>query len=82
MDLAAQCDFGQLVNEPTRGENILDLLLTNDPSCVSSVDVSAPIGNSDHGSISFKMCCGVHKNEKISVLEISVKLSTRRLLCT
>ena len=48
-------DFGleQLVDTPTRGENILDLVLCNDPLLVSKLLVSTNLGKSDHECITF-----------------------------
>ena len=43
----------QLVKCPTRGENILDLLLTNSPEAVSQVDVVDGIPGSDHEAVQF-----------------------------
>ena len=41
----------QLVEKPTRGKNILDMLLTGNPDIVHSVDVGEKLGASDHCSI-------------------------------
>jgi len=41
----------QMVNQPTRGNNILDIVLTNDPSIIFDVCISAPFGSSDHNTI-------------------------------
>jgi len=42
-----------LTTQPTRGENILDLLLTNSPNMISQVDVISGIPGSDHDAIQF-----------------------------
>ena len=42
----------QFIHEPTRDRNILDLLLTNEPSIILDVNISAPFTQScDHDSI-------------------------------
>ena len=43
-------DFGleQVVKEPTRGKNILDLFLLNQPSLVHSTQILPPLGTGDH----------------------------------
>jgi Reverse transcriptase (RNA-dependent DNA polymerase)/Endonuclease-reverse transcriptase len=48
-------DYGltQLVDKPTRGQNILDLLLTNDLLACSQLEVLAPFATSDHGKVSW-----------------------------
>ncbi|KAK6050531.1 hypothetical protein COOONC_11964 [Cooperia oncophora] len=45
--------FKQFIAEPTRGSNILDLLLSNDHEFIKNVTVRSPIGESDHFSICF-----------------------------
>ena len=45
----------QLVNNPTRLNNFLDLVLTNDPLIVSSVMVDVPFSTSDHNSITLSI---------------------------
>ena len=44
----------QLINEPTRGNNCLDLLLTDVPGVVDSA-VKPPLGTADHSVISFTL---------------------------
>ena len=41
----------QMVLEPTRRENILDLILTNTPEVLMNINICE--GNSDHSSIEF-----------------------------
>lgn len=43
----------QLVDKPTRNENILDLILTNENDLVNDVTVDCNLGTSDHHSLSF-----------------------------
>jgi hypothetical protein len=45
----------QLVNEPTRGHNILDLILTNEENLITNIRVGDTIGNSDHNLIRFEI---------------------------
>ena len=49
------CDnfFSQLVSHPTRGDNILDLLLTTNPDQISSVRVTDSLPGCDHDAIHF-----------------------------
>ena len=53
LDFILSNGFSQLVNEPTRQGNILDLVLCNEPLLITSVDILSPIGNSDHASVEF-----------------------------
>ena len=50
------CNNGlhQFFEVPTREKNILDIVLCSDVLACDDVDVSAPIGNSDH-SVSFTL---------------------------
>ena len=38
----------QHVLEPTRGDNVLDIVLTSQKELVDSVIIQEPLGNSDH----------------------------------
>ncbi|XP_073519598.1 uncharacterized protein [Phyllobates terribilis] len=48
--------LSQLVQEPTRGTALLDLILTNRPDRITEVQVGGHLGNSDHNIIQFHMC--------------------------
>jgi hypothetical protein len=43
--------YTQCILEPTRGGNILDLVLTNDEFMLSSARVTAPFSSSDHNTV-------------------------------
>ena len=45
----------QLVTRATRGDNILDLVLTTDGDMIKELDVDEPFGTSDHNIIRFKL---------------------------
>ena len=47
--------FKQLVREPTRQGNILDLVFTNNETLVSQVEMGAKFDVSDHNKIRFKI---------------------------
>jgi hypothetical protein len=47
--------FEQVVSTPTRGDNILDLVFTNEPLAICNVNVGPPLGNSDHCKVSFNV---------------------------
>ena len=54
-------NLNQVVGQPTRGKNILDLLLTNYPSFTNEVEVMSPLTDiADHNivyiSVSIKAC--------------------------
>ena len=41
------------VLEPTRGENVLDIVLSSQKELVDNVKIHEPLGNSDHNQIHF-----------------------------
>ena len=47
--------YQQLIREPTRQENILDLVFTNNETLVSQVEISDRFDESDHNEIRFKI---------------------------
>jgi hypothetical protein len=51
------CDHGltQRVTEPTRGNNILDVILCSDNLCCDNVSYLPPLGSSDHIIVSFTL---------------------------
>ena len=55
LDTLNDCSLTQMVDCPTRGEAILDLVLTNDPSLFLSVDIEEPLLGCDHKSIHCKL---------------------------
>ena len=50
-----ECGLLQFVLEPTRRENILDLVMTNVPNLISDLQVQCPFSTSDHNVISFTL---------------------------
>ena len=40
---------------PTRGESVLDLILSREPELVSNVEVKEKLGNSDHNMLTFQV---------------------------
>ena len=47
--------FTQLVESPTRGSNILDLILTNEPLFICDVTVEEPFVTGDHNRVVFNL---------------------------
>ena len=54
-DCAISNGFVQVVSEPTRGNNLVDLVLTNQPFRVLIANVEHSFGSSDHNSVSFSV---------------------------
>jgi len=60
----------QHVKKPTRGNNILDLVLTTEEGMVSDVIVTCPIATSDHNVVKFQLHCSTdHKNYSVIWLD-------------
>jgi len=58
--------FTQFVDAPTRDDNVLDLVLSNDLYILSSIDVAEPFSNSDHCVVHFSLVLGHHeKNDSV-----------------
>ncbi len=53
LHLTLECGLSQLVSEPTRGDNILDLLFSSEPNLVNVISVEEPFGASDHKAFRF-----------------------------
>jgi len=51
------CSHGltQMVEEPTRGNNILDVVLCSDALCCDDVEVLPPVSTSDHNTVCFQL---------------------------
>ena len=43
----------QMVEEPTRGKNILDIIICSEPQIVSGVEIKPPFSTSDHDQVEF-----------------------------
>ncbi|XP_030834514.1 uncharacterized protein LOC115921306 [Strongylocentrotus purpuratus] len=70
--LASEIDFSQIVDKPTRGDNVLDKVLTNIADDYNRPAVINPIRNSDHRTIivSPKATIPNPKRQKISIRPI------------
>ena len=55
----------QVVTEPTRGENILDLVLTNNENMINEVEVGSQLGSSDHREIRFNLEWEVSRDDNL-----------------
>ena len=53
--LTQDCFLTQHVLEPTRGGNVLDLMLSSQNELVDNVKVHEPLGSSDHNQILFNI---------------------------
>ena len=57
------CFYTQHVLHPTRGDAILDLILSSDPDLVNNVCITANLGTSDHNMITFTV---QHKHDVVT----------------
>ena len=55
LNLTLDCFLTQHVKEPTRGGNILDLVLSKPGELVEDVEITEPLGTSDHNVAKFKI---------------------------
>jgi len=63
------------VSIPTRGNNILDLILTNEMSIKDGIRMLAPVDNSDHNVLIFSIECSISQ-EKEKGIFATAKLTT------
>ena len=49
--------------EPTRGENVLDIVLSSQKELVDNVIIHEPLSNSDHNQIHFD----INVNQKVKI---------------
>jgi len=59
LDVVGDSFLTQKVLAPTRGANILDLVLSSDPDIVENLVVGCPVANSDHNLLEFDILWGV-----------------------
>jgi len=57
LDLCLDQFLIQHVKEPTRKQNILDIVLTNNQNLIHSCETAAPLGDSDHNIVKFSLRC-------------------------
>ena len=55
LEAVQDCYLTQHVREPTRGENILDLILITEEHMIEDTTILPPLSNSDHNVISFSL---------------------------
>ena len=64
VDISLDHNLEQVVNIPTRGENILDLMFTNNRSGLNKVSTLPPLGKTDHDIIYAMVDISVHLPHK------------------
>ena len=72
--------LNHVVHTPTRENNILDIVLINDPIQISDLQVHTHFGSSDHNMIYFGLQCPIPRvsraQRKIYIAKEIMKLST------
>ncbi|GMR57032.1 hypothetical protein PMAYCL1PPCAC_27227, partial [Pristionchus mayeri] len=61
VDFVEIANLIQTVEKPSRDKNFLDLIFTNDHDLITNVEVTPPIGNSDHHTITYEMSIGLSR---------------------
>ena len=67
----------QYVLEPTRGENVLDIVLSSQKELVDNVKIHEPLGNSDHNQIHFYINVKSESKNKKHIGETSTKVTIK-----
>ena len=63
VDLVQDCFLTEHVHEPTRSNNILDLILTSESNMVDQVQVKEHLATSYHNILMWKLCCDIKIGE-------------------
>ena len=67
LDCFIECALSQMVNFHTRLQNLLDVVLTDDPQCLLSVNPCPPLGQSDHDGVTFEVLLSTDDSFSLSV---------------
>ena len=63
--------------EPTRGDNVLDIVLSSQKELMDNVKIHEPLGNSDHNQIHFDINVKSERKTKKRIGETSTKVTTK-----
>ena len=63
--------------EPTREENVLDIVLSSQKELVDNVNIHEPLGNSDHNQIHFYINVKSESKNKKRIGETSTKVTIK-----
>ena len=63
--------------EPTRGENVLDIVLSSQKELVDNVKIHEPLGNSDHNQIHFDINVKSESKNKTHLGETSTTVTIK-----
>ena len=69
--------FTQHLLEPTRGENVLYIVLSSQKELVDNVKIHEPLGNSDHNQIHFHINVKSESKNKKRIGETSTKVTIK-----
>ena len=67
----------QHVLEPTRGENVLDIVLSSQDELVDNIKIHEPLGKSDHNQIHFDINVKSESKNKKRIGETSTKVTIK-----
>lgn len=89
LDFCNEFGFSQFVNSPTREDSILDLVLSNDPYIVSSLNLSSSFSTSDHCTVNFSLVLDNHDSSTgkcspvydFDSINVDITTLTNALLC-
>ena len=75
--LIQECFLTQHVLEPTREENVLDIVLSLQKELVDNVKIHEPLGNSDYNQIHFDINVKSESKNKKHIGETSTKVNIK-----
>ena len=81
LDAVQDCCLTQHVREPTRGENILDLILSTEVHVIEDTTILPPLSNSDHNVISFSLIVEVRQSDDSTVMIVDYNKADWEGIC-
>ena len=67
LDVVQDNFMWQHVDQATRGENVLDLVLSTERNIVENLRVTSPIGRSDHVTVQFELCLEFQDRQEVNL---------------
>ena len=80
-DILKDFSLSQLIKDPTRGSHILDLLLVNNPSMVSCLQLCDNLPGIDHDAVFFKLSILPQKQEPVHRILYNYKKTNVDTFC-
>jgi len=81
LDFAVTQGLSQIVQVSTRGDNLLVIILTNEPLSIYNVDVIEPFSTSDHCQVKFSVFSDCINHGEELLLNVMTGLTLTMMAC-